>query len=456
MNKTILFCFIALILFQVRVQAAPEQTFEADVSKTFASKIKTESFLGDILKHNKIPTNPALPSEPPTIRAELQQLFSSSNCPLPEKLKAEIAKRSPYGYLPEEVSTAMNADDILATRPSKVPGASVQNVIHTIRVPSKPSDASGNQTATNIVLSSSDSYTTTGAESLINPHRSNFIYTMDCAGFLNAALSINANLTVAEIQGFAKHATSISRSMFLARASIFTPVAIAIDPSLGSASMAQSTRQRIDLLHAIAAEVYSLDSKALDTTPVTAWREMDLLWATNQGTTSLQGQGQLSGSAAGGLGVVSMSLNSSSGGTYSRSVKFNSFNTYLLNSDVTRPITTSLGDLRNALTKLVNAVPASKLSVVNANTGRTAVASFTSLTSKLCLSPWLVKSDVKGGPSSGSVIPTFSHDGGCLFSFSPIDDMPYGKAVTLTLESPLASNDDHQFILVMPILKQVP
>ncbi|ELX10207.1 hypothetical protein Jab_2c22940 [Janthinobacterium sp. HH01] len=450
------FSFIALTLCSLGAQSATQQPFKADVSKSFENKIKTESFLEDLFQKNKGPTSPSLPLNPTTIREELQQLFSSSDCPLPDKLKAEIVKGSPYGYLPDEINSSLNADGILATKPNKVPGASIQNVIHTIRVPAKPSDPSGTQAATDLILSSSDSYTTAGAESLINPNRSSFIYTMDCSGFLNAALSVNANLTVAEIQGTAKLATSTARSMFVARASIFTPVAIAIDPGLGSTAMTQSTRQRIDLLHAIAAEVYSLDSKALDTTPVTTWREMDLLWATNQGSTSLQGQGQISGSAAGGLGVVSMNLNTGSGGTFSRAVKFTSFNTYLLKSDVTKPVTASLGDLRVALTKLIGGVAASKLALVNDPSGQTATATFTMLTSKLCLSPWAVKPDTKDGPSVGSLTSTFSLDGGCLFSFSPIGTMPSGKIITLTLASSLASNDDHQFTLAMPILKQAP
>lgn len=387
-----------------------------------------------------------------TVRTAIGEVFSGKTCPLPKRLNRKLKRASSNQkegteldpYIPADLRADIG-DDNLARNVRSIRNESVSSVLHFIEA----TKADGQ--VVRLSLTGAPTYSQLDPSALIDPERSNTAYSYDCSGYLNAAISMSAAVPAFQIRGAASTSLSTQRSMVVALAVLASPVAMAIQPDAFTMELAPS--ERLGVLHAILSEANAL--KLPDTTALTVWRQVELLWTTKSGSSSFQGKAELNAGGGGNAGVFSISGSGNAGGAFSRKISFAQFNTHVLNDAVTPPITRSLGELRTTAMGL-----ATHAAILRPARKVDRVYDFTiDLPKHVCEGPWTLRA-LTCGPEAepsckgvaGTASGAWSADG-CHFTASPTS----GESVIdgqkgLRLVSPGAAGPkaDYEFALVVP------
>jgi len=340
------------------------------------------------------------------LSTELVSFFDRNGCELPEKLKKKLTENGNIGLIPADLRETLGAE--LGADVYKIPGTSVNAVLHAaeFQIP-------GAAAPETVTLTGTGTYKRLNAMSLIDPLYNNFAYTMDCSGFLNAAIATGGGIKAAQIESSAKLALQSQKSMLAVRALVNSPVAMAISPDMFSDSLLR--QERVELLYALIAEIHQRHPNAPEDTGVTSWRQQAILWTSNKGSSSLQGVASFSASGSAGLGVFSGSANMTSGSVVGRNISFSNFDTYIIESSLDKSqVKTTLKNLYDTVEKLVNnatvTIPTKKLD-------KTYLVSF-ALPPRLCGKDWTLKS-VKTKAALAGTITSEWKQGGCDFVLAP-------------------------------------
>ena len=227
-----------------------------------------------------------------------------------------------------------------------------------------------------------------------------------------------------------KTAMSNKFSTMVMRAHVYTPAAAAIAPDVGNSPL--TSAERLDILFAIIAELnnYSLDKNVTidENLQISAWRKVNLLWASNEGQSTFTGNIDISADAGGGLGVASITTDTNAGSSLARRVRFKNVNTYVLGDDKADETTRSFKNVKDQLVDGFSRIRPESVNVINNKTIEMLVPD---IRKKACGKAWT--------PTIASVVnPGFlitkSTAKGCEIAFTPSATINAGTTVTLTTE----------------------
>jgi hypothetical protein len=387
----------------------------------------------------------------PTVLSEVEKIFNWTNCKLPSAVKDLARQKGQSTFLPDELRYELASQSLTDVRANKVAGTSVRGVLYSLTLLDEK-----NPTAAGKLLRvvSAQNYATVDPFPLVDPNQDSVVFTMDCSGYLNAALASGANVPAADLQSAAQAAMQSSQTILVARASVFSPIAIAINPGLAPPEIRLDPASRIDVLYATANALAAQVNAISDDHVVASWTQQDILWTSNTGSSSLQGKGSLSATAGGGIGFVTMKADTTAGGTIDRAVSFKSFDTYILNPSTLPPASETYGTLRSQLTTLVSLAHSYAYSELTDSSGHHFDYLFASLPSSVCTLPWQVDS-ASGGSAPGSVSTVWDRTrAACVVSYYPTPGVPVpaGGVIGLSAPSSLPSSTSHvfRFSLLLP------
>ncbi|WP_416757944.1 hypothetical protein ACNI65_16160 [Roseateles sp. So40a] len=313
-------------------------------------------------------------------------------------------------------------------KPVKVGGTKAQAVLHTVSfVIKNPNDASQSSYVGKPLVGALG-YVAESPLAWVDSSKSpRGAYNLNCAWYLNFAVAAGA--PVVNLKVDASSALDKKQSMMVARASVFSPVAIALYPNISPAGvLPQSSSVRADILWAIVAEA-GLVSGVSGATEAVVARELDMLWYASSSSSSMQGKADISGDSALGAGVVSVRTSGDASTSVAYRASFDSFDTYII-GDVLDPVKRNISKIVDDLKYLIN--NARHDPPVRIGSGYDVL--FRSLPPKACSAAWVVEDQSNGQPSQVNVQVErgATADGGCKVSLYPATAVDSEKSVKLS------------------------
>lgn len=251
------------------------------------------------------------------LKDEIDKLFDPENkfCELPEKVKRNLNKLKSKGksWAPEYV---VNHVKDLPDTAMYVPRTSISALLHTVTI--KSSDGS----TRNFPVLGSPTFKKLDVERFVLKEGYNsFFYSLDCSGFLNAAIEGSGAIPGADIKTSAKSAIERKKSMFIAGGVIISPLAAAYHGN-GLGTDLDTVERKMIL------KELTLIPDILDSDTIYATVSYEAIWMSNEGSSSFNGEANFGGRINQGIGIASISASGESGGTVSRNSSFSAYKTY--------------------------------------------------------------------------------------------------------------------------------
>lgn len=276
------------------------------------------SGINTFFEENKDPTKPeASTYQKVNIHEEIATLFAPEGtlpCDLPNKAKKKINKTK--NWTPRLVKTNLNN---IPKEGDKVPNVSVLrylNSISIIPVTGEPYE---------IQINSSPELDMTN---FIDQELGRFAYSLDCSGYLNAALEFEAGGSAANIRNSASSSLKNDGTVLLVRASVIPPIVEAVRKTLPP----KSRMQDIDVFTLLVGLKNELKTNSNEGDKLDISKILDLLWTSNEGNSSFNGEASLSGGAR----FMGIKFSGGAGASLARTSNFTNFDTYVLNEKVSR------------------------------------------------------------------------------------------------------------------------
>jgi hypothetical protein len=252
------------------------------------------------------------------IRDSVKTLFDPKvcTCPLPEKIanKLNSLKDEGKNWAPPEVNTFLEAFPV---KGKYLKGKSVNSLLHKITI--KSIDG----TTRTWPLLASPTYKNFDFEKyLLKSSTNSFMYTLDCSGYINAAIQASAKVPGADITAKAGLALEKQKSMFVGGGTLISPINAAIYPD--AFTFSYSKEERLVILNIL----LSIPDVA-DSDQIIIPNSYEVIWISRSGTSNFNGQASLGGGASGGFGVASINSTSDTGGQLTRKSSFTMYDTYL-------------------------------------------------------------------------------------------------------------------------------
>jgi hypothetical protein len=323
---------------------------------------------------------------------------AESPCQIPAGLVRRIS--NPKNFAPHGLNAVLKKMPSKAIRTS---GANIAIFLHTVNLVED-----GKQE--NIPITGSETYNTLDPLPFMDIGRDNFIYSLDCSGFFNAVLAVTGGFSLlgGDLKSSAQAAMNNKNTMVVTRASLFSPVAIALDPATVNPDVRKALPppQRLGLLFALND---ALSSGVGDKATISVPHIVDVMWVSKINGSSFQGEASISASSGISFGFGSVSAKGGSGITVSRSLTSTSFETYLLNAQlISKPARISVLELRTLIEKL----GASMLQGARVSRNDKSFVIETDLPQTLCDLPQWSVGDAKGQRIKGDFVP----NRGCTLS----------------------------------------
>jgi len=271
--------------------------------------------------------------------SELIDLFNPENftCGCDDRMKRALQKmktrgQSLEGFVPEVVSkNAFYADSVYLLDRE---GGNV--LAHLINYKRQDGDTSGSIFVRNAFSTKNFSE---GLYIEKNPSTyNNFVYTLDCKGFLTAAVSAAGGLTTNSIKTSASAAATINKSLFVIGGVMYSPLYQAFKgEGLFSGNDSATIARRINVLTAILSEIPASD--LLDNTEIFINSNYEVILTSNSGTSGFNGEGKLEAAGGIGVGFGSVSGSASASGSIIRKSEYASYKTYIVRHNVNTVVT---------------------------------------------------------------------------------------------------------------------
>jgi len=240
----------------------------------------------------------------------------SGFCALPDKVSKKLKKlkEENKAWAPSYVSQQ------LAHMPDSavyLNGASLATLVHTVTI--KHHDGTSFSWP---VIGSPTFKSLSIADYLQTAAYGSFAYTLDCSGYLNAAIEASGTVPGADIKTQASAALQKQSSLFIGGGVLVSPLYAAVYPE--GVGISIDTALRIKILKSLLAIPSLRDDDIIDTR-----LSYEVIWASRQGSSSFNGAANISGRGGLGIGVAQVSASGQAGGSVSRTSTFTSFDTYV-------------------------------------------------------------------------------------------------------------------------------
>lgn len=249
------------------------------------------------------------------IHEEISKLFAPEGklpCQLPKKIIKKIKKTR--NWTPRVVRN--NLRDIPAEG-DKVANQSVVSYLNSLIV--KPVGGEPYE----IEISSSPDL---DMINFVDRGRSRFAYSLDCSGYLNAALEFSAGASATNIKNSASSSLSNNGTVLLVRANVTPPIVEAVRKTLSPSNRMKD----IDVFTLLVGLKNELRPDSKENDIIVASKLLDLLWTSSEGDSNLNGKASLSG----GVRFIGIQFSADAGGSLTRKSSFTNFDTYVLNEKV--------------------------------------------------------------------------------------------------------------------------
>lgn len=249
---------------------------------------------------------------------QLTKLFDTKNHPcgdLPGKVLKKLDKRS---WMPKSLEGQMTRLPAVA---SYLMGESVSVLLHSVQI-----QKSDGTKLSPIVVYGAPTFENLDLEAYMATQYDSYAYSLDCSGYLSAALEASGANPAGDITAKASSALKNSGSLMLAFGSIYSPFLAALRPKIYGKNMPDSTR--LAVLTALEARLLGIE----ETATIDLSERYVVLWASKKGQAGFNGEASFKANVGGNLGIAKLSANANTGGTLSRKSSFTNFDTYLLNS----------------------------------------------------------------------------------------------------------------------------
>jgi hypothetical protein len=366
---------------------------------------------------------------------ELNSFFRNSGCSLPTRLTKKLDDID-KAYIPAELKQMLTQD--LTSTVDKYSGQSVLRVLNTALFLDDKSNPK------QMTLTGAETYTVYDPLRNMDMQTNNFAYALDCSGLLNSSISIAGGLSGKDGAMAAKSALEMKKSMLAVKASVFSPIAVALSPDIGGSL---TRRQRISVLYALSREVNRLYPNAPETTKISSGKMVPAIWTSSAGASSFQGQSSLLANAGANIGIFAASANVAGNATFSKSVSFSQFDTYILNSQEVATVDSDLKTVNDVAVQLVNG---SSLIAPVRRIDSSYQAVF-DLPIQVCGKTWVVKSFKSTGTQvPGTVQTAWTDQRGCEINITPASALANDE-IALVLETQSDLKPDVKFTLTAPI-----
>lgn len=259
------------------------------------------------------------------INEQVESIFDPQNhpCSFDKKVKEKLLdnenKKKKHkqwnGWTPEFVNTSIKSllqgDSVV----SYSPGESLTYRLHTVTFKKKNTGAESSTLLYNCPTYKAFDY----QKFMLTEGRTNFLYTLDCSGYLNAAIDVSGGLPVAEMNMAAHSALTTKNSMFVAGGIVASPLTIAY-----TGQIKLDTSLRIEILQSILEipDIADDDIVYLDLV-------YGAIWASTTGQSSFNSGIDLNTKAGGTIGFAQASGDTHTGGSVTRNSSFTNYTTYL-------------------------------------------------------------------------------------------------------------------------------
>lgn len=236
-------------------------------------------------------------------------------CHLPDNVRQRIKSKKNFAppFITNQLAQFGDSADY-------VPLESVGSVINTVFV------KKGTKDPYPFPLNSAPGFENIDARSFLLDDRSSFFYTLDCSGYFTAAIEASAIVTVSGISSHAKTASKIQSSMFVGGGILASPVYSAMYNGILGGKM--DTTQMLNILNTVVAIPALADADS-----VIVSSAFLVVWASNTGKSSFNGEADLSGRTGASFGVASFSASASAGGKVSRESTYKQYQTYVIDEE---------------------------------------------------------------------------------------------------------------------------
>jgi len=267
---------------------------------------------------------------------ELLALFDPDNfdCGCEEKLKRKLRKIRPSnkpesesGFIPRDVlNNALHADTVvLFNRTGSNYLAHSFQYISTSGQKSKMIFADNSPTI-------ADFNETNFIDMTAGVH-DNFLYTLDCSGFLSAALAVTAGIDKNSVKASAEGASKIDRSLLVIGGVMYSPLYQAYTGTgVYSAENPDTITKRRKALEAILKAIPEQDHQ--DDVKVLLNSNYRIVLASNTGSSGFNGKANLGGNGGFRILVASVDYRGESEGRIDRTSSFTNYKTYLTDVNV--------------------------------------------------------------------------------------------------------------------------
>ena len=250
------------------------------------------------------------------ITNEIKDIFDPEKCicPLPKKVARKLKRNIDDGiyWAPKYVVTFLNNFPEVGI---PLEGASVTSLMHTVTI----KDMNGNERKW--ILAESPTFNKFDVNNYVSGTFDNFIYTLDCSGYLNAAIEASLTVPGSDIKSVAENAITTDNSMFVGGGVLISPIVSSFYGRVLGISLGK--QERIAILEALINIPRIKDSDRI-IIPNT----YEVIWSSTSGSSGFNGKGSLSGGGTLGMGIAKISASTDIGGSISRESSFSSYNTY--------------------------------------------------------------------------------------------------------------------------------
>lgn len=161
----------------------------------------------------------------------------------------------------------------------------------------------------------------------------NFLYTLDCSGFLSASVTAAGGIGKNAIESSAKAAIGADKSLLVVGGVMYSPLYQAFKgEGIYSYKDSNVVIQRINILSAILNEIPP--ENHIDTNRIIINSNYRVILMSNSGTTSFNGEANFGATGSVGFGAGSVSAAGNASGSVDRKSEFTRYNTYIINTNI--------------------------------------------------------------------------------------------------------------------------
>ncbi|MBD0399988.1 hypothetical protein [Flammeovirga sp. EKP202] len=284
--------------------------------------------------------------------SEFQTLFNPDNfdCGCTGKLKRQINKIKPKnkkkGFIPRVVLNNLYYND---TAEMLNYSAGINVLAHSIQF-QKENGEKSNLIFVNNAVTKPEFEPMTYIEEDYGTYP-NFLYTMDCSGYISTAVKASASFNQSSMKASAEAAARSDKSLFVLGGVMYSPLWEAYSGEvLFKKNDKQTLSTRIANLNAILEKV----SDKNDSTEIYLHKNFQVIFSSNQGKSSFNGGGKLEAKSQASLGA-SISGGVDAGGEIKSKSSFITYSTYVTNYDINQtPPTLTIEDISSRRDSLQN------------------------------------------------------------------------------------------------------